>query len=308
MRKSTILAMAAALCPPSAALAQTAFPEIQRIDPQPDPAAIPLPARKGASLKTEVWDLFGPANPVVRNVTQPTLTPVLPEQAKATGAAVIIAPGGGFLALSMQTEGFAVARKLADQGIAAFVLKYRLQATPVDEKAFAATMMQRYASAPKGGSPAQALAALVPEPTEDALAALRLVRRRAAEWRIDTDRVGLMGFSAGAMTAMELVRTVPSNEMPAFIGFIYGPQTAIAVPASAPPLFNAIAFDDTLFATGDFPIAAAWRRAGRKVELHAYQEGGHGFGGLGKPGTTTTSLLDQFTSWLTMLGLLGQAK
>lgn len=272
------------------------------IPAQADPAAIPLPAPKGAALSTEVWNQLGPGNPVVRNVTRPTLTPVLPDPAKATGAAVIVAPGGGFMMLSMQTEGFMVARALADRGIAAFVLKYRLEPTPAEPKAFVQAMMQRFSAAPK--DPAAVLAMRHPEPTADALAALRMVRRRAGEWTVDPARVGLIGFSAGAMTALELVQTVPAQEQPAFFGYIYGPQAVDTVPEGAPPMFDAIAFDDPLFRPVDFPIAAAWQKAKRPVELHAYQKGGHGFGGLGAPNTTTTLLLDEFTAWLSMQGFL----
>ncbi|MFK4985650.1 alpha/beta hydrolase, partial [Klebsiella pneumoniae] len=71
-----------------------------------------------------------------RNVTIATLTPFLPDPAKATGTAVIVAPGGGFVALSMQNEGWDVAKALAARGVAAFVLKYRLNPTPSDLAAY----------------------------------------------------------------------------------------------------------------------------------------------------------------------------
>src|SRR5690606_3234777 len=67
-----------------------------------------------------------------RNVTEATLTPFLPDPDKATGAAVIVAPGGGFRSLSMENEGWDVARALNRHGVAAFVLKYRLNQTPAD--------------------------------------------------------------------------------------------------------------------------------------------------------------------------------
>lgn len=301
MRKSIALFSAMSLVFPTLAMAQMGPHGPPTIAAPLDPAAILLPAPSGASLSTEVWSRLGAGNPAVRNVTQPTLTPVLPDPAKANGAAVIVAPGGGFMMLSMQSEGFDVARALADRGIAAFVLKYRLEPTPAEPKAFLEAMMRRFSAKP---DMAAVLASRHPEPTADALAALRLVRSRAREWKIDPRRVGVIGFSAGAMTALELVQTVPTAEMPAFFGYIYGPQGVQTAPAEAPPMFDAIAFDDPLFRPVDFPIAAAWQRAGRKVELHAYQKGGHGFGGLGAPGTTTTLLLDQFTSWLSMQGFL----
>ncbi len=84
------------------------------------------------SATTEIWMKMG-TSLMVRNVTRPTLTPFLPKRGKANGAAVIIAPGGAFMGLAMQHEGWDVARALADRGIAAFVLKYRLIETPTDE-------------------------------------------------------------------------------------------------------------------------------------------------------------------------------
>lgn len=308
MTRSILIALAAAITVPAMAFAQAGPAGQARIAPLDHAGAIALPAPVGAAPSSETWSMLQPGNPVVRNVTQPTLTPVLPAPGKATGAAVIVAPGGGFLMLSMNSEGFAVARALADRGIAAFVLKYRLESTPTEDKAFIAAMSQRFRPAPgaPGAAPPPTAPPVFgrPEATADALAALRLIRSRAAEWHVDPARVGVMGFSAGAMTALALVQTVPTAEQPAFFGYIYGPQTVEIVPAEAPPLFDAIAFDDPLFRTAGFLIAAAWQQAKRKVELHAYQRGGHGFGGLGARGTTTTLLLDQFTAWLTMQGFL----
>lgn len=97
----------------------------------------------------------------------------------------------------------------------------------------------------------------------------------------------------------------PVAARPAFIGHIYGPQDDEPVPADAPPLFNAITLDDALFPARGFAIAAAWQQARRPVEIHAYRKGNHGFG-LGRPGTTTTLMIDQFTAWLQMQGFLAR--
>jgi dienelactone hydrolase len=130
-----------------------------------------------------------------------------------------------------------------------------------------------------------------------------LVRARAAEWKIDPARVGIIGFSAGAMTARRVALDAPPAERPNFVGYIYGPQDAETVPADAPPLFNAIALNDSLFPNKGFPIAQAWYAAKRPVEIHGYQTGDHGFG-LGAPGTTNTGMLGQFVAWLDMQGFL----
>src|SRR5690606_5610445 len=96
---------------------------------------------------------------------------------------------------------------------------------------------------------------------EDGRAALRLVRERAAEWRVDPQRVGMIGFSAGAMTTLQTMRTSKAGERPAFIGLIYGPMQAIEVPADAPPLFAAIASDDPIFASAEMGLVGAWLKA-----------------------------------------------
>ncbi len=263
-----------------------------------EPDAIPLYGdRTPGSASTEVWGRMDGTALGVRNVTRPTLTPVLPDPAKATGAAVIVAPGGAFMGLSMEHEGWKVARALADRGIAAFVLKYRLIPTPHDEAAagpFIGAMMMKEVGAPMDGALLKHSFA-----PADGKAALALVRKSAARWNIDPARVGFIGFSAGAMTARRVALDLPPAERPNFVGYIYGPQDAEAVPADAPPLFNAIALDDMLFPSKGFPIAQAWLAAKRPVEIHGYQTGNHGFG-LGQPGTSNTLLIDEFVAWLAM--------
>ncbi len=252
------------------------------------------------SATTEIWMKMGAAL-MVRNVTRPTLTPFLPKRGKANGAAVIIAPGGAFMGLAMQHEGWDVARALADRGIAAFVLKYRLIETPTDETEsmrFMGTMLMKEIGKPmEGDLLKQSLA-----PT-DAKAAIAMVRANAGKWKIDPKRVGIIGFSAGAMTSRRVAIDAPVAERPDFVGYIYGPQDAESVPADAPPLFNAIALNDGLFPSKGFPIAAAWLAAKRPVEVHGYQTGDHGFG-LGQPGSTNALMIDQFTAWLAMQGFL----
>jgi acetyl esterase/lipase len=294
---ATLLAM------PSVALAQPAgMPVAVAATAPAEPDAIALYGTKTpGSAASETWSKFFDRDFAVRNVTRPTLTPVLPAPGKANGAAVIVAPGGAFMALAMTHEDWDVARALADRGIAAFVLKYRLIKTPVDEKEseqFMGTMMMKELANPMTGDLLRQSFA-----PADARVALATVRAGAAKWRIDPARVGIIGFSAGAMTSRRVAIDVPPAERPAFVGYIYGPQDAEAVPADAPPLFDAIALDDMLFATKGFAIASAWQAAKRPVEVHGYQKGNHGFG-MGVSGTTTTFMLDQFVAWLDMQGFL----
>lgn len=276
-------------------------------------APVPAPAEAGAiplygdqtpgSADTEIWTVQGPIGFNIRNVTYPTLTPVLPRRGKATGAAVIVAPGGAFIGLAIEHEGWKVARALADRGIAAFVLKYRLVQTPADGMAamrFIGEKMMKEIAHPMEGDLLKETKA-----PEDAKAAIALVRSQAARWGVDASRVGIIGFSAGAMTSRRVALDRDPAARPAFVGYVYGPQEAEPVPADAPPLFDAIALDDPLFPNKGFAIAEAWRLARRPVEIHAYQSGGHGFG-LGRPGHTESLLLDQFTAWLSMQGFLNR--
>lgn len=248
---------------------------------------------------TECWNILM-GQSLVRNVSHPTITPFLPDPQVATGAAVIVAPGGGFKMLSMENEGWPVAEALAKRGIAAFVLKYRLNETPDSDAGFAAEMMALMA---KAGDQDSDIALTEPRATEDGLAALEFVRSRAEQWNLDPARVGLLGFSAGAITALNVSVDPSAAIPPAFLGYVYGPMHNVEVPSGAPPMFAALAIDDPLFGRQGFGIIDAWREAGMPVELHAYEKGGHGFG-LGHPGTTTTGLLDQFVAWLDARGLL----
>jgi acetyl esterase/lipase len=291
-----------------AALTTTAT--AQRPPDMPMPVPITTPAQPGAiplyggakppAAPVERWMQIG-TDRVARNVSVPTITPVLPARGKATGAAAIVAPGGAFMLLSMDHEGFKTARWLADHGIAAFVLKYRLNETPDAPTDAMAFMDRRMAAAMR--DPAGTTTIQEPRATEDGLAALHLVRARAGEWGIDPRRVGMIGFSAGARMAMQVVLTAKPEEQPAFLGYIYGAMFALDVPADAPPMFAALAMNDGLLKNQGLGIAEAWRKAGRPIELHVYERGDHGYG-TGKPGTTTIGMMPQLLAWLEMRGLL----
>ncbi len=276
------------------------------IPPQPDAIELgtgPLPnATVPESWHSQYGSMFA------RNVTVATLTPFLPDPSKATGAAVIVAPGGGFRTLSMENEGWNVARALADQGIAAFVLKYRLNQTPADLDEYAKTPMGgpppsanvggRSATRPSPGDMAERIAPMI----ADANAAFALVRANAAKWHVDPDRIGMIGFSAGAMLTM--ATTLNSSEAkPAFIGNIYGPLSAVDVPPDAPPLFVALAADDPIFGGTNFGLIESWHQAKHPVEFHYYEQGGHGFGMYQKT-TTSTGWFDAYVKWLAMHGYL----
>ncbi len=244
-------------------------------------------------------------DPMARNITKATLTPFLPEPDKANGAAVIVAPGGGFRWLSMGNEGWEVAEALAEQGIAAFVLKYRLHPTPDKLEDFTAWMNR-----PRGPAAANAKSSVPELPRrdlsdqlEDAEAAYAMIVDRADEWGVDVNKIGMIGFSAGAGLTMHSTMNSKTMKL-AFIGPIYGGMGEVEVPENAPPMFNAIATDDFLF-RGQFGVVKSWYEAGVPVEFHLYQNGGHGFG-LGNPDRTSNKWFDAFIHWLTVNDFLSE--
>lgn len=299
--KAAAVMTVASLAPSGIAIAQD--DRMRPIDQpaQPDAITLQTGTLPGATVPESWHSQYG--SRFARNVTVATLTPFLPEPAKATGAAVIVAPGGGFRTLSMENEGWDVARALAAKGVAAFVLKYRLNQTPQGMPAFERSMQDMFsAAAPRPRlAPTEAIAGLAPQ-IADARAAFALVRQRAPEWRIDPDRIGMVGFSAGAMLTM--ATTIAGQDAkPAFIGNIYGPLSPMKPPPGAPPLFVALAADDPLFANGDFGLIKEWQTAKRPVEFHFYEKGGHGFGMYPKD-TTSTGWFDAFVRWIGMHGYL----
>ena len=237
-------------------------------------------------------------DPMARNISAATLTPFLPKSGKANGAAVIVAPGGGFRWLSLSNEGWEVAQALADRGIAAFVLKYRLQPTPESLDAFKESMNRTFAAAtppPAGTAAAGPPRMNLDNQLADAEAAYAMIIKRAKEWGVDTARLGMIGFSAGAGLTMHSTLHSKSIELD-FIGPIYGGMGPVEVPKNAPPMFNVIASDDFLF-RGQFGVVESWFKAGKPVEFHLYQNGGHGFG-LGNPDRTSNKWFDAFMHWL----------
>ncbi|MDI7776255.1 alpha/beta hydrolase [Asticcacaulis sp. EMRT-3] len=286
-------------------LATTAVAQVDKMTPiaapaQPNAITLDTGPLPGATAKESWYTQYGSV--FTRNVTVATLTPFLPDPAKATGAAVIVAPGGGFLTLSMENEGWQVAQALADKGVAAFVLKYRLKPTPEGMDDFETSMREMFSgTASRPPAPEDSRAALAPQ-MADVRAAFALVRAHSAQWHVDPDRIGMVGFSAGAMLTLTTALH-GGDAKPAFVGIIYGPMTAVDVPADAPPLFAALASDDPFFAHSGFGLIDSWQAAKRPVEFHLYEQGGHGFG-MYKKTTTSTGWFDNFAAWLGMHGYL----
>src|SRR5215467_9283829 len=171
-----------------------------------------------------------PVGTVVFNVVTPTLTLYLPERAKATGTGVIIAPGGAFVALAIDLEGHNVARWLQERGIAAFVLKYRI----IEKKQEGIPTMNMDEAGKYG--------------IADGIQAIKVVRQHAADWGLSPNRIGFIGFSAGAMVASFALLQENANSRPNFAAPIYGAPFGVmpAIPAKLPPIFMAWAQDDAL--------------------------------------------------------------
>jgi len=276
------------------------------MDAPKEPKAIPLNTGGVANQPAEESWFRQWGDPMARNITKATLTPFLADPKKATGTTVIVAPGGGFMWLSMGNEGWEVAEALAAQGINAFVLKYRLNPTPPTLEAFEDQLKQRSAemekfAKDKTGEPPKRPRGDLTNQLQDVEAAYALITSKAKEWNVNVNKIGMMGFSAGA--GLTMATTLQSKKVKlAFISPIYGGMDAVEVPKNAPPMFVALAADDFLF-HGDFGIIKSWYDAKIPVELHLYQNGGHGFG-LGNPDRTSNKWFDAYMHWLNVNGFL----
>ncbi|HWA24169.1 MAG TPA: alpha/beta hydrolase [Lacunisphaera sp.] len=234
---------------------------------------------------------------VVSSVHQPSLTVYLPAPGKANGAAVVVCPGGGHRELWVDHEGHAVARWLAEHGVAAFVLKYRL--------------------AREEGSTYR----VEVEALADAQRALRLVRSRAKEWGVDPVRLGIMGFSAGGELAGLASRQFDEGEgkstdpisrescKPAFQGLIYpGRSQTIEPAAGQPPAFLLCGADDRPdISEGLAQVYLKFKKAGVPVELHIFAGAGHGFGLRATNKGPVAAWLERFHDWLGGRGFLTPA-
>jgi acetyl esterase/lipase len=273
---------------------------------QAQTTVIPVwPDKKPGPDKESTTTLTTPEGEEVRpvwNVTRPTLTLFRADPAKANGTAIIVCPGGGFEYLAVDNEGYGVARELQSIGITAFVLKYRIApSTPRTGSVTAQPVLSPEERAKRPAAMAEAQKAAV----LDAQEAVRIVRRRAAEWGIAPDRVGMIGFSPGGMVTMGAVLAADSGGRPNFAAPVYGsPRGAVIAPANAPPLFILCASDDPLVpAAGSLALYSAWREAKASVELHIYSKGSHGFSGR-KQGLPVDTWSERFKEWLGEEGFL----
>lgn len=239
---------------------------------------------------------------ICMDVSKPTLTAYLPE--KPNGTAIIIAPGGAFHALAIDHEGTAVAKWLNEKGITAFVLKYRLvHDDPAHPENSIGTLMAtgNFKKLDSLNAP------VIPLALQDGLTAVKYVRQHADTYKIDPDKIGFMGFSAGGTLTMSVVYSATNESRPNFVAPIYPYEKAIigsTVPSVKTPIFIAAASDDDLgFATHSVHIYLKWLDAKQPAELHMYEKGKHGFG-TKKQNLPVDSWMDRFGDWLQMQGLI----
>ncbi len=233
---------------------------------------------------------------VISSVHQPSITVYLPSKETATGAAVVIAPGGSHVELWVDHEGYDVAKWLSAHGVAGFVLKYRL------------------------GHEAGSTYTVEGNSLPDMQRAIRLLRSRAADWGVDPAHVGVMGFSAGgdlaARAATQFDAGNPAavdpidrqSSKPAFQALIYpGLPPDLPVSKDEPPAFLLCGEDDRAGISEGLPqLFMQLKHAGVPAELHVYTGVGHGFGVRSANTGAIAGWPDRFLEWLGTLGRLGR--
>lgn len=262
----------------------------------------------GAAPGSESWNWAEAINDkndwntkVVYNVTQPSLTVFQPEAGKANGSAVVICPGGGFYALSINSEGYDVAEWLVKKGITCFVLKYRLAHTPGNDPTEELNRVM-------GTKEFETVTSkIIPLAVADGRAAITWVRKHAAEYKLISSRIGIMGFSAGGTVAASTLYNYNGENKPDFAAPVYPffpkeMQGSIAI--DAPAVFITAATDDQLgLAPHSVELYNSWMNAKKPAELHMYAKGGHGFG-MRKQNLPSDQWIDRFGEWLDQQGLL----
>jgi len=269
----------------TAGISTAAEPQVFRLWDGPAPGSPAAPPHETVRV-TEGGDH------VISNIHVPSITAYLPSEG-ATGAAVVIAPGGGHRSLWIDHEGYNEADWLADHGVAAFVLKYRLARMPdspykIDEHSL-----------------------------QDAQRAIRMIRARSREWGVDPNRIGVMGFSAGGEIAALAADRYDAGKAqssdpierksskPAFQALIYPAIPQLTLNDETPPAFLVCGEQDRQNISEGLPeLYLQMKRAGISAELHVFAGVGHGFGLRDRLSGPVSHWLEHFRGWMDARGLL----
>ena len=249
------------------------------------------------------------------NVQKPQLEVYLPKEGDGSGSAMLVCPGGGFSILSYTGEGQKVAKALSDRGIAAFVLKYRLnpilddQGNPLHGNEAISKFVTDFlktlntedtdiADIRKSTSYQAFNTPCTPLALEDADHAMRYIREHAHEYGIRKDRIGIMGFSAGAIISLNQALEHSEESKPDFTGLIYGGYyQSPDIPKDAPPLFMCSPVNDVFDVQETVLLLKAWKKAGIPVELHYHHNASHGFG-ASKDGSSKDNWMDEMVAFM----------
>ena len=238
---------------------------------------------------------------VVTNVSQPSMQVFRPKEETNTGTAVIVAPGGGLYALSIESEGNLVAKWLNAKGITVFVLRYRLVPTGEDGTM---DIMKEWGENPD--MMYKKVADVMPFSIQDGLNAIAHVRENAASYAINPNKIGFMGFSAGGAVTMGVGYNYTVASKPNFLVPVYPWTDAMPVKPvkiDAPPMLIVCATDDPLdLAKGSVELYSSMLEAQKPVALHMYAKGGHGFG-MKEQGLPSDHWIERFYEWSLAQGL-----
>jgi dienelactone hydrolase len=297
----------------------------------------PAPGSENWTQKETAIEYMSPfwheKNVAVFNVVEPTLTVFRPAPGKASGTAVIVCPGGGFTALSWDNEGPNVAARLAEMGITAFVLKYRIgysgatreEVNLVCESTYGGRKQTpEYAELTKKNAEITrsmtadfgkrdrrelkidrntmlSLDTIIKMAADDGRRAVEFVRGNAGKWNLKRDRIGMVGFSAGGMLTLEVAFSHTAQSKPDFIGIIYGSMGFKGVPDDPMPMFMAASQYEAT--GGAAALYESWCAAKLPAETHSFTDARHGFG-YRNNGDPVNIWIDLFYNFLKKTGFV----
>lgn len=233
------------------------------------------------------------------NISEPEMYVYRAQGNSVTDKAMIICPGGGLFFSAYEKEGVKLAKKLSLNGITAIVLKYRTYPRKGSVIDWAGTLWDKPQMAIDSAK------IILPYSSKDALTAIEVMRKKAKKYNIDSNKIGLMGFSAGGAVTMETAYNSTTKNQPNFIAPIYPWMDIVKkqeIPSNKPPAFIACANNDELkeIPSSSIRIYQDWIKADAKVELHMFSEGGHGFG-MNKLNSPVDKWSDLLIDWILSL-------